>query len=93
MLDGASWPDAPQELSEIAFSPTTTARPILWLDDDHVLFMEYSLPDLSAVNLATGEVRLWPGESSAVNQPVVALQALGDGLYALSVGNYREPHS
>ncbi len=93
LVYGAFSPDAPQELSEIAFSPTTTARPILWLDDDHVLFMEYSLPDLSAVNLATGEVRLWPGESSAVNQPVVALQALGDGLYALSVGNYREPHS
>ncbi len=95
LIYGAFSPDAPQELSEIAFSPTTTARPILWLDDDNLLFMEYpkAEPDLSAVNLITGEVRLWPRESSAVNQPVITLQALGDGLYMLSAGNYREPHS
>ena len=93
---GAFSPDTPQELSEITFSTTTTiARPILWLDDENLLFMEYpkAEPDLGVVNLATGEVRLWPGESSEVSQPVVALQVLGDGLYTLSVGNYREPHS
>ncbi len=95
LVYGEISPDTPQELSEIAFSTTTTARPILWLDGESLLFMEYpkAEPDLSVVNLTTGEVRLWPGESSAVSQPVVALQALSDGLYTLSVGNYREPHS
>ncbi|KAB2864534.1 MAG: hypothetical protein F9K46_04615 [Anaerolineae bacterium] len=84
--------ESPQELSEIAFS-TTSGMPILWLDEDNLLFKEYALPDLNVVNLTTGKVKLWPDESSEVKQPIVALQPLKDGLYVLAVGDYREPHT
>lgn len=84
--------ESPQELSEILFS-TTSGMPILWVDEDNLLFKEYALPDLNVANLTTGEVQQWPGEHSGVEQPVIALQPLSDGLYVLAAGDYREPHT
>ncbi|MBZ0320886.1 MAG: hypothetical protein K8L91_31015 [Anaerolineae bacterium] len=92
LVYGEFSPESPQELSEIAFS-TTSGMPILWLDEDNLLFKEYALPDLSIANLTTGEARQWLDETSEIEQPVIALQPLSDGLYVLAVGDYREPHT
>ncbi|MCQ3932519.1 MAG: hypothetical protein DPW16_18880 [Chloroflexi bacterium] len=84
--------ESPQELSKVPFS-TTSGMPILWLDEDNLLFKEYALPDLSVANLTTGEARQWLDETSEIEHPIIALQPLRDGLYVLAVGDYREPHT
>lgn len=92
LVYGEFSPESPQELSKIPFS-TTSGMPILWLDDDKLLFKEYALPDLNVVNLTTGKVQQWPDEHLWIEQSVIALQPLSDGLYVLAVGDYREPHT
>ncbi len=93
LVYGEFSPDGLQELSEIPFS-TATGRPILWLDDENLLYMEYALPNLNIVNSITGEVQRLPDENSEVDQPIMAFQALNDDLYVLSVGDYGdEPHA